>query len=77
MATSKSQIQKDSNGQVIVPFEVLSEIVAGFHPEEIGLVKAWDELYFACQAAEANPELLQAIHDIKESIEDAEAAHAR
>jgi hypothetical protein len=26
----------------------------------------------ACQAASAKPELLQAIHDIKESIEDAE-----
>ncbi len=55
-----------------VPVEKLYSIVAGFHPEEIGLSKAWDEFYYACQAAAAKPELLQAIHEIKESIEDAE-----
>jgi hypothetical protein len=57
----------------VLPAESLAKIVAGFKPEEIGLARAWDELYFVCQAAHANPELLQAIHDIKESIEDAEA----
>lgn len=56
-----------------IPVEKLSAIVAGFHPEEIGLSKAWDELYFACQAAAASPQLLQAIHEIKESIEDVES----
>lgn len=76
MGSSKPQFKKDKDGQVIVPFEVLSEIVAGFNPGEIGLVKAWDELYYACQAAEASPELLQAIHDIKENIEDGEGGHA-
>ncbi|MCC7305100.1 MAG: hypothetical protein IT558_02455 [Alphaproteobacteria bacterium] len=60
-------------GYCLVPMEALAEIVAGFEPEKIGLVRAWDELYCACQAANAPPELLQAIHDIKESIEDAEA----
>jgi hypothetical protein len=59
--------------ECLVSLEALSDIVAGFKPEEIGLVKAWDELYYVCQAAAASPELLQAIHDIKESIEDAEA----
>lgn len=58
---------------ILVPVEALREIVAGFRPEEIGLVRAWDELYSACQAAAASPELLAAIHEIKESIEDAEA----
>lgn len=55
-----------------VPVEMLSSIVAGFHPEEIGLSRAWEEFYCACQAAAASPELLQAIHNIKENIEDAE-----
>jgi hypothetical protein len=61
------------DGMQAVPVEKLYSIVAGFHPEEIGLSKAWDELYYACQAAAASPQLLQAIHDIKESIEDMEA----
>jgi hypothetical protein len=56
---------------MLIPVETLTKIVAGFHPH-IGLSKAWDEFYLACQAASAKPELLQAIHDIKESIEDAE-----
>ena len=34
----------------------------------------WEEFYLACQAANASHELLRAIHDIKESIEDAEYA---
>ena len=59
-------------GDRYVSVESLYEIVAGFKPEEIGLSKAWDELYYACQAAAASPELLAAIHEIKESIEDAE-----
>lgn len=53
---------------------VLSSIVAAFKPEEIGLSRAWEEFYLACQAAEASHEFLRAIHDIKESIEDAERA---
>lgn len=53
---------------------VLSSIVAAFKPEEIGLSRAWEEFYLACQAAEASHDFLRAIHDIKESIEDAERA---
>jgi hypothetical protein len=52
----------------------LTAIVAGFEPERIGLSQAWNEFYLACQAAGATHELLRAIHDIKESIEDAEGA---
>ena len=51
---------------------VLTSIVAAFKPEEIGLSKAWEEFYLACQAADASHEFLRAIHDIKETIEDAE-----
>ena len=51
---------------------VLSSIVAAFKPEEIGLSKAWEEFYLACQAADASHDFLRAIHDIKESIEDVE-----
>ncbi|MGB4107689.1 MAG: hypothetical protein WBK55_07815 [Alphaproteobacteria bacterium] len=51
---------------------VLSNIVSAFRPDEIGLSKAWEEFYIACQAANASHEFLRAIHDIKESIEDAE-----
>ncbi len=51
---------------------VLSNIVSAFKPDEIGLSKAWEEFYIACQAANASHEFLRAIHDIKESIEDAE-----
>jgi hypothetical protein len=61
-----------SEQHMLIPVETLTKIVAGFHPHDIGLSKAWDEFYLACQAASAKPELLQAIHDIKESIEDAE-----
>lgn len=51
---------------------ILGNIVKDFRPDEIGLSKAWEEFYLACQAANASHELLRAIHDIKESIEDAE-----
>ena len=61
-----------SDPHLLVPVETLTKIVEGFHPQDIGLSKAWDEFYLACQAASVTPELLQAIHDIKESIEDAE-----
>lgn len=53
---------------------ILSNIVSAFKPEEIGLSNAWGEFYMACQAANASHALLRAIHDIKESIEDAEHA---
>ncbi len=53
---------------------ILSNIVKDFKPDEIGLSKAWEEFYIACQAADASHDLLRAIHDIKESIEDAEHA---
>jgi hypothetical protein len=52
---------------------ILTRIVREFKPEEIGLSNAWNEFYMACQAADASHELLRAIHDIKESIQDAEA----
>lgn len=58
--------------QVLIPVEELYDIVAGFNPREVGLIRAWEEFYCACQAGGASPELLQAIHDIKESIEDAQ-----
>lgn len=61
-------------GHRLIPVEELYEMVAGFNPREIGLVRAWEEFYCACQAASASPELLQAIHDIKESIEDAQVS---
>ena len=51
---------------------ILGNIVKDFRPEEIGLSRAWGEFYLACQAANASHTLLRAIHDIKESIEDAE-----
>jgi hypothetical protein len=51
---------------------VLTNIVSAFKPEEIGLSAAWNEFYLACQAADASHEFLRAIHDIKETIEDAE-----
>lgn len=51
---------------------ILGSIVKDFRPDEIGLSRAWEEFYMACQAANASHELLRAIHDIKESIEDAE-----
>ncbi len=51
---------------------VLGHIVRAFRPEEIGLAAAWNEFYLSCQAANASHKLLRAIHDIKESIEDAE-----
>jgi hypothetical protein len=51
--------------------DVLAHIVSGFKPETIGLLGAWRELYMAVQAAHGDPELLQAIHDIIEAIEDA------
>jgi hypothetical protein len=50
----------------------LGKIVEGFRPNEIGLSRAWEEFYVACQAANASHELLRAIHDIKECIEDCE-----
>ncbi len=53
---------------------ILGNIVSAFGPDEIGLAKAWEEFYLACQAAGASHELLRAIHDIKECIEDAEHA---
>jgi hypothetical protein len=65
---------KQAGGHLSIPVEKLYDIVAGFQPKEIGLSKAWDELYYACQAAAASPQLLQAINEIKESIEDAEGA---
>lgn len=55
----------------------LAAIVAGFEPQKIGLAPAWNEFYLACLAAGAEPSLLQAIHDIKESIEDAQAEIAK
>ncbi len=58
----------------VIPPQLLSEIVSGFAPEKIGLAGAWNELYFACQAAAARPELLAAIHEIKENIEDKTAS---
>ena len=70
-----SEVKSKPADNRFVPIQTLRAIVAGFKPDEIGLVKAWDELYYACQAAAANPELLAAIHEIKENIEDAEAAH--
>lgn len=54
----------------------LGAIVEAFKPGEIGLAQAWDEFYLACQAAGASHELLCAIHDIKEAIEDAGGGHA-
>jgi len=69
-----SQIESKPQANRFVPMETLRDIVAGFKPDEIGLVQAWDELYYACQAAAASPELLAAIHEIKESIEEAEGA---
>jgi hypothetical protein len=55
-----------------VDSNILSSIVSAFRPDEIGLSAAWNEFYLACQAADASHEFLRAIHDIKESIEDAE-----
>lgn len=72
MKVTSASKQKSAGGSQLVPVDVLYRVVAGFQPEEIGLSKAWEELYYACQAASAKPELLRAIHDIKESIEDAE-----
>ncbi len=63
---------KMTGGQLSIPVEKLYDIVAGFNPKEIGLSNAWNEFYYACQAAAGKPQLLQAIHEIKESIEDAE-----
>lgn len=51
---------------------VLTNIVSAFRPEEIGLGRAWEEFYLACQGANASHDFLRAIHDIKECIEDAE-----
>ncbi len=57
---------------VAVDAAVLRDVVKGFAPDEIGLSRAWHEFYMACLAADAPSSLLQAIHDIMESIEDAE-----
>jgi hypothetical protein len=69
-----NSIKPSGKGKYAIPVDKLYKIVAGFQPEEIGLSRAWDELYCACQAAAASPQVLQTIHDIKESIEDAEGA---
>lgn len=62
----------------VVDSDDLKAIVAGFDPDRIGLSQAWNEFYLACQAAGGSHELLRAIHDIKESIEDAEGkTHGR
>jgi hypothetical protein len=55
-----------------VPVDYLRRVVSGFNPDEIGLARAWGELYAACQAAGASPDLLSSIHDIMETIEDTE-----
>lgn len=64
------------NEHRLISLDALSRVVAGFRPDEIGLARAWDEFYLACQAANADAELLMAIHDIKESIEDARGVAA-
>lgn len=74
MAHSPQNVNKSKPGYRLIPVEDLYDIVAGFNPQEIGLARAWEEFYQACQAGGAHPELLQAVHDIKESIEDAEGA---
>lgn len=58
---------------ITVDHAVLSQIVAGFEPETIGVPHAWAEFYMACQAAEASHNLLRAIHDVKEATEDAQS----
>lgn len=70
---SAKMIKKGADELRSVDSLILSNIVAAFKPEEIGLAHAWDEFYMACQAANASHELLRAIHDIKECIEDAES----
>jgi hypothetical protein len=70
--TATNNSKRKQPGHLSIPVEKLYDIVAGFQPEQIGLSKAWDELYYACQAAAASPDLLRAIHEIKETIEDAE-----
>ncbi len=66
------QVSGAKSEHIQASIEALYDIVSGFRPEEIGLIRAWDELYCACQAAAASPELLRVIHEIKESIEDME-----
>ena len=68
----KSQNISTDSSFCSVDSVVLCHIVRAFKPEEIGLAAAWNEFYLSCQAANASHELLRAIHDIKESIEDAE-----
>lgn len=74
-ATHTSKAVKTNPGDFrSVDSLVLSNIVSAFKPDEIGLSNAWEEFYLACQAADASHEFLRTIHDIKESIEDAENA---
>lgn len=70
---NKNKNNGSAQEMLAVDAAVLSKIVSAFKPEEIGLSRAWEEFYIACAAADASHELLRAIHDIKESIEDAES----
>ncbi|MGB4056474.1 MAG: hypothetical protein WBK77_00105 [Alphaproteobacteria bacterium] len=72
-STHHNETTKTATGEFrSVDAAILSKIVSAFNPEEVGLSKAWEEFYIACQAANASHQLLRAIHDIKESIEEAE-----
>ncbi len=73
ISTNTGKIPTQQDATPVDP-ATLHAIVKAFRPDEIGLVRAWDEFYRACQAADASHDLLRAIHDIKESIEDSEQA---
>ncbi len=72
MMSHKANNHNEEEGSCCVSLEVLTRLIEPFKPEKIGAAQAWDEFYMACQAAGASHELLRAIHDIKESIEDAQ-----
>ncbi|MCK6417752.1 MAG: hypothetical protein L6Q57_02290 [Alphaproteobacteria bacterium] len=73
MSLTTIEPQAQLEPHITVDQAVLSQIVAGFEPETIGVPHAWAELYLACQAADASHNLLRAIHDVKEAAEDAQA----
>lgn len=76
MATFQTPISATAEAHVPVDAAILETIVSGFEPEVVGLAAAWQEFYHACQAAQASPHLLSAIHDIMEAIEDAQGKAA-
>lgn len=53
-----------------VPVQDLMTHVQPFVQPARGLGHAWRELYHAYQGASANPDLLRAVHDIMEAVED-------